>query len=88
MRMGRIVTQWPADVLSHENEGRAAYLIQPQEAAPTAPPPLGKVVGLIVAIGGFLGRKGDGEPGGKTLWLDLRDIAVFVDGIRAERALL
>jgi hypothetical protein len=37
------------------------------------------------AVGRFLGRKGDGEPGAKTLWLGLRDIAVFVDGMQATR---
>ena len=40
---------------------------------------------MIAQLGGFLGRKGDGEPGAKTLWLGLRDIAVFVDGMRAAR---
>jgi hypothetical protein len=32
-------------------------------------------------LGGFLGRKGDGEPGVKTLWLGLQRIRDFVRGI-------
>jgi len=43
------------------------------------------VVRLIAQLGGFLGRKGDGEPGAKTLWLGLCDIAVFVEGVRFAR---
>ena len=34
---------------------------------------------------GFLGRKGDGEPGAKTLWLGLQEIAIFVEGARYAR---
>jgi hypothetical protein len=26
---------------------------------------------MIASLGGFLGRKGDGEPGVKTIWLGL-----------------
>ena len=26
----------------------------------------------MASLGGFLGRKGDGEPGVKTIWLGLR----------------
>ncbi|MDR1064321.1 MAG: hypothetical protein LBL48_10420 [Azoarcus sp.] len=29
--------------------------------------------------------QGDGEPGAKTLWPSLRDIAMFGDGIQAAR---
>jgi Transposase Tn5 dimerisation domain len=39
---------------------------------PQQPPTLGQVVRWIAQLGGFLGRKGDGEPGVKTLWLGLR----------------
>jgi len=35
--------------------------------------------------GGFLGRKGDGEPGARTLWLGLQEIAVFVEGAHYAR---
>jgi hypothetical protein len=27
---------------------------------------------LIASLGGFLGRKGDGEPGAKTFWIGLQ----------------
>ncbi|MDJ0550915.1 MULTISPECIES: IS4 family transposase, partial [unclassified Microcystis] len=31
-----------------------------------------EAVRMIASLGGFLGRKGDGEPGVKTIWLGLR----------------
>lgn len=39
---------------------------------PTTPPSLGQVVRWLAALGGFLGRSGDGQPGVKTLWRGLR----------------
>ena len=45
---------------------------------PAHPPSLGEAVRLIARLGGFLGRRGDGAPGVKTLWRGwrrLEDIA-------------
>lgn len=35
---------------------------------PVAPPTIAIAVKMIAKIGGFLGRKGDGDPGAKVLW--------------------
>ncbi|MDO8719393.1 MAG: IS4 family transposase [Polaromonas sp.] len=35
--------------------------------------------------GGFFGRKHDGEPGARTIWLGTQEIAVFVKGARYAR---
>lgn len=37
----------------------------------TKPPTMQEAVHLIAKLGGFLGRKGDKEPGVKTLWVGL-----------------
>jgi hypothetical protein len=45
---------------------------------PAHPPTLHEAVRLVARLGGFLGRKGDGEPGVKTIWrglMRLEDIA-------------
>lgn len=39
---------------------------------PPAPPTLREAVRMIAQLGGFLGRKHDGEPGPQTLWRGLR----------------
>ena len=45
------------------------------------------MVRLIAQRGGFLGRKHDGEPGARTIWLGMQEIAVFVVGTRYARQL-
>jgi hypothetical protein len=44
----------------------------PGAALPPRPPPLGQAVRWIARLGGFLDRRGDGEPGVKVLWRGLR----------------
>lgn len=39
---------------------------------PSTPPSLHQAIRWIAQLGGFLGRKGDGEPGVKTIWRGLR----------------
>lgn len=39
---------------------------------PENPPSIKEAVRMIASLGGFLGRKGDGFPGVKTIWLGLR----------------
>ena len=77
MRLGRSLPELPADLLFETEEWQAAYILN-KKPVPKKTPDLNSVVRLIAQLGGFLGRKGDGEPGAKTLWLGLRDIAVFV----------
>ena len=84
MRLGRSLPELPADLLFETEEWQAAYILN-KKPVPKKTPDLNSVVRLIAQLGGFLGRKGDGEPGAKTLWLGLRDIAVFVQGVRFAR---
>ena len=87
MRLGRSLLELPADLLFEKDEWQAAYILNKKPVPKTAPQ-LNAVVRLIARLGGFLCRKGDGEPGAKTLWLGLRDIAVFVESVRFARAQL
>jgi hypothetical protein len=49
------------------------------------PPTLRDAVRRIARLGGFLGRKGDGEPGVKTLWRGLRRLNDMVAGHNLNR---
>lgn len=52
--------------------------IQQTAEPPDEPPSLRAAIRMVAQLGGFLGRKGDGEPGVKTLWrglIRLEDIA-------------
>lgn len=81
MRLGRTLPDLPVDILFEQDEWQAAY-VHNKKKPPKDVPPLNTVVRLVAQLGGFLGRKGDGEPGAKVLWLGMRDVAVFVQGLR------
>ena len=84
MRLGRTLPDVPVDLLFEPDEWRAAFILN-KKSLPQGVPTLNTVVRLIARRGGFLGRKCDGEPGVKAIWLGLRDIAVFVEGMRYAR---
>lgn len=84
MRLGRTLPELPADLLFEPDEWRAAFILN-KKPPPKEVPPLNTVIRLIAQRGGFLGRKGDGEPGAKTLWLGMQDVAAFVEGMRYAR---
>lgn len=46
--------------------------LQPQKRLPDHPPTRNEAIRMIAQLGGFLARKGDGDPGLKTLWRGLR----------------
>jgi hypothetical protein len=54
--------------------------INPSRPLPLQPPTLREAVRMIAQLGGFLGRKCDGEPGVKTLWRGLRRLHDFSQG--------
>ncbi|WP_290370952.1 IS4 family transposase, partial [Ralstonia pseudosolanacearum] len=66
------------------DEIRGAYLLS--RARQPARPKLNEVLRLIASLGGFLGRKGDGEPGAKAIWLGLKDVHVAAKTLQALRA--
>ncbi|MGB4971404.1 MAG: IS4 family transposase, partial [Cyclobacteriaceae bacterium] len=49
---------------------------------PKKPPCIGEVVKWIASLGGFLGRKGDGEPGVMTLWRGWKRLCDLSEGWR------
>lgn len=46
-------------------------VVQGRLEPPREPPSMGEAVRMLAQLGGFLARKGDGEPGVKTLWRGL-----------------
>lgn len=68
MHMGRSCPDLDAELFFDVDEIRGAYLLTDVKQ-PTRPK-LNGVLRFIARLGGFLGRKGDGEPGAKAIWLD------------------
>jgi len=83
MRLGRICPDLDALLFFDPDEIRMAYLLR--DKLPPAAPRLNEVLRQIACLGGFLARKGDGEPGVKTIWLGLKDVHVAVKAMRALR---
>jgi len=85
MRLGRTLPDLDAALLLEPEEWQAAYILA-KKPLPKQPPRLNEVLRLIARLGGFLGRKRDGEPGVKTIWLGLQRIMDFAAGIKFARA--
>jgi hypothetical protein len=72
-KLGRETPDVPCTVYFEEIEWQALVgFIRKDPVPPTQPPTLRKAMRMVAGLGGFLGRKGDGEPGTKTLWLGLQ----------------
>jgi hypothetical protein len=84
MRMGRTCPDLDAALFFDPDEIRGAYLLS-KKPQPSKPPTLNELLRMIAKLGGFLARKGDGEPGVKTIWLGLQrvmDAATTLQSLR------
>jgi hypothetical protein len=84
MQAGRTCPDLDARLFFDPDEIRGAYLLAKRKP-PAEPPTINDVLRLIATLGGFLARKGDGEPGVETIWLGLqrtRDAAITLQSLR------
>ena len=86
VRLGRTHPDLSACELFSEEEWKGAYLLAKQ-TPPATPPNLRQMIRQIARLGGFLGRKCDGEPGVKTLWLGFARLRDFVRGVEHMRSI-
>jgi len=72
-KSGRETPDVPCTVYFEEAEWKAlaAYLSK-NPVPPAQPPSLREALRRVATLGGFLGRKSDGNPGTQTLWLGLQ----------------
>ncbi len=85
MRLGRQCPDMPCDAVFDEAEWRAVYLVTQQRQPPTQPPPLAEMVAMVASLGGHLGRKGDGPPGAKTIWIGLQRAQDFALALQTQQ---
>lgn len=86
VRLGRTHPDLDDTLLFTDEEWKGAYILA-KKPVPKTPPTIREVIRRIAMLGGFLGRKSDGEPGVKTLWLGFQRIRDFVEGVEHMRAL-
>ena len=84
MRLGRACPDWDAERLLTRQEWQAAWIVA-RKKPPAVTPTLRAALHMIARLGGFLGRKGDGEPGVKSLWIGLQRVASCVEGMRFQQ---
>ena len=69
-----------ADTVLEKHEWKALYCITHKTSKPPGEPPtLHEAVRWIAQLGGFLGRKSDGEPGVKTIWRGFRKLYNYAE---------
>jgi len=65
-----------SELMFDTDKWNAAYILNKRKL-PQTPPRLNDVIRLVAWLGGFLARKGDGEPGVKTIWLGMQRVIDF-----------
>ncbi|CAJ9685439.1 IS4 family transposase [Burkholderia pseudomallei] len=84
MRLGRSCPDLDAELFFDADEIRGAYLLT--DVKQSVQSKLNEVLRLIARLGGFLGCKGDGEPGAKAIWLGLKEVHVAAKTLQKLRA--
>jgi len=70
----------PSKEFFDKHEWEALYCFYNQTTVPPKTcPSIKQAVLMLAKLGGFLGRKGDGEPGMKVLWRGLRRLEGFIN---------
>lgn len=79
-KLGREVPQAPCTVYFEEAEWKSLMVFTTKNPVPPAQPPtLREAIRRVASLGGFLGRKSDGEPGTQTIWIGLQRLDDIVN---------
>ena len=77
LMLGRECPEMRCDAVLAEAEWKSVYQIVSNRKPPGKPPALGEMVEMIAELGGYLGRKHDGPPGPKVIWIGLQRMRDF-----------
>lgn len=81
--LGRTIPDLPCEAVFAPEEWRAVCLVSQKKKPPHQPPKLADFLTMLAGLGGYLGRKGDGPPGPKAIWIGLQRTRDFVIAIKA-----
>lgn len=83
----RVTPDFSGSIILERHEWQALYcVVNKTHTPPKEPPTLAEAILLIAKLGGFLGRKNDGQPGVKVLWRGLQKLnegLLFVEYFRS-----
>lgn len=80
--MARECPDAPADVVFSKMEWQTIIAMRDKKRPPQNPPTLYEVTRKLGMLGGFIGRKGDGEPGVKTMWVGYQRLMQSIEAIQ------
>jgi hypothetical protein len=83
MMLGRECPDLPCDVAFEDDEWQAVYATVKKGPPPSRAPSMKTMIGLVASLGGWLGRKCDGEPGPKAMWVGMQRMTDLALGWRA-----
>jgi hypothetical protein len=86
--LGRSCPDMPCTAVFDEEEWQAVYRVVHRSPPPEAPPSLNAMIRMVASLGGFLNRKGDGQPGVQTIWIGLqrtKDFVIAMEALDASR---
>jgi len=81
-KMGRETPDLPCTVILEDDEWRALVWYVTKTPPPPNPPTLRQATRMIASLGGFLGRRCDGEPGPTTTWRGWERVMVITSAYR------
>jgi hypothetical protein len=77
-QLGREMPNASCEICFSEAEWKVlSFYPNKETVVPSKPPTLREAIRLTASLGGFLGRKCDGEPGNETLWRGLQRLGDF-----------
>ena len=87
MMMGRDFPDMKCDSVFSEDEWKAVYMIVKKRLPPQQVPSLKEMVKMVSGLGGYLGRKHDGPPGPKAMWIGMQRMFDFAQARQTFKAL-
>jgi len=83
--LGRATPDVPCTAVFDDDQWKAVLVFKTRQPPPEQPPSLRAMILIIAQLGGFLGRKSDGEPGTETLWRGLQRMDDITAAFRSFR---
>jgi hypothetical protein len=81
--LGRAVPNLPCTAVFTDEQWKAIVVFKTNKPPPPQPLTLRQMMVLVAALGGFLARKSDGNPGPKSLWIGLQRLDDITAGYRS-----
>jgi len=72
--MGRYCPEMSCECVFSKEEWQTTYVVTYRKKPPATPPTLNEMTRMVAALGGYINKKSNPEPGVKTMWIGLRNM--------------